>query len=188
MSILYKFFLWHIMCCHLILQVYILPFLSCPAPPVVFVSVEVALWLFAVIYLFHNSSSVWFIFSSSLLHYTFRSLISTFSAQGDWGESDLDGLLEFSLAESKVMRLNALFEYSSSRTFGYAVTELSWALLLAMISLCLFNPGCTLKRFWLQAYLESFTDHSVTRVLVLSLRIFIVEREALFFSHGYIIN
>ncbi|TRZ26484.1 hypothetical protein HGM15179_000641 [Zosterops borbonicus] len=44
---------------------------------------------------------------------------------GDRGESDLNGLLEFSSAESKVMRLNALFEYSSSRTFGYAVTELS---------------------------------------------------------------
>lgn len=103
--------------------------------------------LFIVIYLFHNSSSVWFIFSSRLLHYTFRSLISTFSSQGDRGESDLDGLLEFSLAESRVMRLNALFEYSSSKTFGYTVSELSGALLLTMISLCLFNPGCTLKRF-----------------------------------------
>lgn len=182
MSIFYKVFLWHIICCHLILQFYILPFLSYPALTVVFISVRVALWLFAVIYLFHNSSSVWFIFSSRWLHYTFRSLISTFSSQGDRGESDLNGLLEFSSAESKVTRLNSLFEYSSSRTFGYAVTELSWALLLAMISLCLFNPGCTIKRFWLQAYLESYTDHSVTNVLVLSLRIFIVEREALFFS------
>lgn len=150
MSIFYKvffFFFRHIMCCHLILLFYILPFLSYPAPTVVFVSVKMALWLFAVIYLFHNSSLVWFLFSSRLLHYTFRSLISTFFSQEDRGESDLDGLLEFSLAEAKVMRLNALFEYSSSRTFGYAVTELSWALLLAMISLCLFNPGCTLKRF-----------------------------------------
>lgn len=177
MPIFYKVFLWHIMCCHLILQFYILPFLSYPAPTVVFICVKVALLLFAVIYLFHNSTSVWFIFSSRLLRYTFRSLVSTFSSQGDRGESDLDSLLEFSLAESKVMRLNALFEYSSSRTFGYAVTELSWALLLAMISLCLFNPGCTLKKFWLQEYLESCIDPSITNVLVLSLSIFIVAEQ-----------
>lgn len=162
------------MCCHLILQFYILHFPSSPAPAVVLTSVKVALWLFTAIYLFHKSGSVWFIFSSRLLCYAFRSLISTFSSQGGRGGSDLRGLLEFSLAESKVMSLNALLEYSSSKTFGYAVTELSWAWLLAevVISLCLFNPGCTLKRLWLQAYLESYIDRKGTDVLVLSLSIF----------------
>lgn len=124
-SIFEKGFIWHIMCCHLILQFYILHFPSSPAPAVVLTSVKVALWLFTAIYLFHKSGSVWFIFSSRLLCYAFRSLISTFSSQGGRGGSDLRGLLEFSLAESKVMSLNALLEYSSSKTFGYAVTELS---------------------------------------------------------------
>lgn len=32
-----------------------------PAPTVVLISVEDALWLFAGIYLFHNSCSIWFI-------------------------------------------------------------------------------------------------------------------------------
>lgn len=125
MSIFEKGFIWHIMCCHLILQFYILHFPSSSAPAVVLTSVKVALWLFTAIYLFHKSWSVWFIFSSRLLCYAFRSLISTFSSQGGRGGSDLRGLLEFSLAESKVMSLNALLEYSSSKTFGYAVTELS---------------------------------------------------------------
>lgn len=167
------------MCCHLILQFYILPFPSSPAPTVVLISVKVALWLFAFIYLFHSSRSVWFVFSSRLLRYAFRSLISTFPSQGGRGGSDLGGLLEFSLAESKVVSLNALFEYSSSKTFGYAATELSWALLFAavVIGLCLFNPGCTLKRFWLQAYLESYIDRSSTDVLILSLSIFIAAEQ-----------
>lgn len=64
MSIFYKVFLWHIIICfHLILQFYILAFFSYPASAVVFKSVRVALWLLAVIYLFHSSGSVWFIFS-----------------------------------------------------------------------------------------------------------------------------
>lgn len=167
------------MCCHSILQFYIPPFPSSPAPAVVLISDKVSLWLLAVIYLFHNTCWVWFMFSSTLLRYAFRPLISTFPSQGGRGGSDLGGLLEFSLAESKVVSLNALFEYSSSKTFGYAATELSWALLLAavVIGLCLFNPGCTLKRFWLQAYLEPYIDRSGTDVLILSLSIFIAAEQ-----------
>lgn len=155
-------------------------FLSPSSPAVVVISVKVVL-LLAVIYLFHNSSSAWCIkhTTSRLLHFACSTLISTFPSQGGCGGSDLRGLMEFSLTESKVMRLNALFEYSSSRTFGYAATELSGALLLTavMIGLCLFNPGCTLKKFWLQAYFESYTDGSSTDLLILSLGIFIAAEQ-----------